>query len=186
MQHPVSVTNPPQKKKHQVQLHLVCHKEILQKAARTQLSQGRRASIICGDGRIFLNPQKAQGSSGGAIRSELRVNLTQMSIVPLCSQIMSNCSLRRTKLSCKEDLTLKIVRKLASLPKKSPNLSSLNWKDEREICFGLSGTSHSPELLCPDGLVFSVSILVMCLQSLGRQTLSRGHPASGPTVLLLL
>lgn len=64
------------------------------------------------------------------------------------------------KVSLERDLTWKTVRKMASLLKKSPNHSSLNWKYDREICFGLSGTSHSPELLCPDGMVCSVSILV--------------------------
>lgn len=101
------------------------------------------------------------------------MNLTQMSIVPLCSQIMSNFSLHRTKLPWKEDLTWKTMRKLTSFLKKIPNLSSLNWKNEKEICFGLSGTSHSPELLCPDGLVCSVSILVMCPEPWQADTVRR-------------
>lgn len=44
----------------------------------------------------------------------------------------------------------------------------------------------TPRAALSDGLVCSVSILVMSLQSLGRQTLSEGHPASGHTTLPLL
>lgn len=77
------------------------------------------------------------------------------------------------KVSLERDLTWKTVKKVASLLKKSPNHSSLNWKDDREICFGLSGTSHSPELLCPDGLVCSVSILVMSPEPWQADTVRR-------------
>lgn len=96
------------------------------------------------------------------VRAQDEPDPNMVSQVSHHSQIMSSFTLHKTELPWKKDLGWKTVRKLVSFLEKTPNPSSVTWGDEQAICLGPSGTSRSPELLCPNGLVCPVSILVMC------------------------